>query len=112
VASPVRLLRVDQHRLHIQEERHQRDITSNERFDRIAFTMHALRVLSPRLTVAVYPRTRSLHVDKVRDLWATLGVPPDASREHIILAVAELAGVQNPSWLLDLAMASPGPQGA
>lgn len=103
---------MDQHRLHIQDERHQLDTTSRERFDRIAFTMHALRVLSPRLTVAVYPRTRSLHVDKVRDLWATVGVPPDASREHIVLAVAELAEVPNPSWLLDLAMASPGPDRA
>jgi hypothetical protein len=103
---------VDERRLHIQEERHELDITSAERFDRIAFTMHALRLLSPRLTVAVYPRMRSLHVDKVRDLWATLGVPPDASREHIVLAVAELAGVQNPSWLLDLALASPRPEPA
>lgn len=109
MGSPVRLCSVDEHRLHIQEERHQLDTTSSERFDRIAFTMHALRVLSPRLTVAVYPRTRSLHVDKVRDLWATLGVPPDASREHIILAVAELAGVPNPSLLVDLALASPSP---
>lgn len=98
--------------MHIQEERHDLDTTSAERFDRIAFTMHALRLLSPRLTVAVYPRIRSLHVDRVRDLWATLGVPPDASREHIVLCVAELAGVQNPSWLLDLALAAPRPEPA
>jgi hypothetical protein len=98
--------------LHIQEERHELDITSAERFDRIAFTMHALRVLRPRLTVAVYPRTRSLHVDKVRDHWATLGVPPDASREHIVLAVAEIAGIPNASLLVSLAIAATSPDPA
>ncbi len=102
---------MDEHRFHIRDERHEVDSTSTERFDRIAFTMRMLGMIRPRMTVAVYPRMRSLAVDRASDRpgldWATLGVPPDASREHIALAVAELAGVAQPSLLLDLALALP-----
>ncbi len=106
------MLSPDGHHL-VQEERRSLDQTSGAEFDRIEFAMRALALLRPPMTVAVYPRARSLEVVKGRDLtgprgteWAMLGVPPDASREHIALAVAELGGSGTPSLLLDLLVAS------
>ena len=91
------------------EERRALDSTSQEEFDRIAFAMRALSLLRPPMTVAVYPRARSLQVVRGRDLsrgddatWAMLGVPLDASREHIALAVAELSGDEPGSLMVDL----------
>ena len=81
-----------------------------EDFDRVAFTIQALRALRPaRLTVAVYPRRSGLHVDSVRDLrggdgarWAMFGVPPRASRAQIAHALAELAGVSDVPYAIDV----------
>jgi hypothetical protein len=98
----------DDHYLVVEEQR-RLDQSSNEQFDRIAFAMRALRVLRPRLTVAVYPRARELHVERGRDLsggpdasFAMLGVPPDASREHIALAIAELGDDRQSPLLVEL----------
>jgi hypothetical protein len=81
-----------------------------ERFDRIAFAMRALRILRPeRLRVAVYSRIRDLRVERGRDLetggnhhFALLGIPPDASRESIAHALAELAGLAQTPFVIDL----------
>jgi hypothetical protein len=81
-----------------------------ERFDRIAYAMHALRLLSPpRVTVAVYRAGLRLRVERGRDLragagatWATLGIPPHASRRQIALAVADLAGLAGAPYVVDL----------
>lgn len=102
---------LDDHYL-IVEERRALDTSSSEEFDRIAFAMRALRMLRPDVTVAVYPRARALHVERGRDLtgpegaqFAMLGVPPDASREHIALAVAELADSEPSSLMVSLLLA-------
>ncbi len=80
-----------------------------EDFDRVRFALRLLDLLSPpRMTVAVY-ESRSLRVEQGRD-WArgadarfgVLGVPRGASRSHIVLAVAELAGVQHEPFVVDL----------
>jgi hypothetical protein len=81
-----------------------------ERFDRIAYAMYALRLLSPpKVTVAIYRASLRLRVEQGRDLraggdatWATLGVPPHASRRQIALAVAELAGLAEVPYVVDL----------
>lgn len=103
----------DDHQWVIEEQR-ALDVGSAEQFDRIAFAMRALRLLKPPMTVAVYPRTRSLSVERGRDLstepsgtWAMLGIPPNASRAHIALAVAELASPEQRPWLLDLLALGP-----
>jgi hypothetical protein len=70
-------------------------------FDRIAFAMRALHRLNPyRMKVAVYPAVASLRIESGDDhrrgrgaRWAIVGIPPDASREHIAYALVELAGV-------------------
>jgi hypothetical protein len=81
-----------------------------ERFDRIAFAIRALRILKPEsLRVAVYTRVRDLRVERGRDLdsggtsgFALLGIPPDASRESIALALADLAGLAEAPFVVDL----------
>jgi hypothetical protein len=84
---------------------------SSERFDRIAYAMSLLRLLKPPMTVAVYSRSRYLHVERGRQLqaqeaWATLGVPPHATRASIASAVVELSGLSRESFLIDLLCAS------
>jgi hypothetical protein len=81
-----------------------------ERFDRIAYALHALRLLSPpRVTVAIYRAGLRLRLEQGRDLragegrtWATLGIPSHASRRQIALAVAELAGCSGVPYVVDL----------
>ena len=84
---------------------------SSERFDRIAYAIALLRLLKPRMTVAVYSRTHYLHVEQGRqsnadERWATLGVPPHATRQSIASAVVELSGLSRESFLIDLLCAS------
>ena len=74
--------------------------------------MRALRYLRPRgLTVAVHEGRFDLKIERGRDWgsgpgagWAVLSVPPDATREEIVLAVAELAGIPRAAWTLDVLM--------
>ena len=85
-------------------------------FDRIAFAMRALRRLRPRgLTVAVYEAVSTLHIESWRDLrrrggsQAIVGIPPDASREHIAYALAELAGVESVPYAVQMLLADEAP---
>ena len=86
---------------------------STEQFDRIAFAMQLLALLHPaRMTVAVYERYEELRVERGRDLpcgstWAMVGIPPYASRQHIALALAELAGVARVPFVVDLLASMP-----
>jgi hypothetical protein len=90
---------------------------SLEEFDRIAFAMRALRILGPEhLRVLVYSASSRLSVERGRDLvaadthpdasWALVGIPPDASRESIAVALAELTGTLRAPFLLDLLVGS------
>lgn len=99
--------------LSVVEEARRLDGRSFERFDRIAFAMRALRVVCPeRMRVAVYTRTQNLRVERGRDLdraeasWALVGIPPDASRQSIALALAELAGLGTAPFVVDLLCAA------
>ncbi len=88
-----------------------------ERFDRIAYALHALDVLAPpALTVAVYPANLHLHVERGNDHragppaeWAILGIPPHASRRQIAVAVADLAGLADTPYVVDLLVAAAAP---
>jgi hypothetical protein len=81
-----------------------------EEFDRVSFALDAVRALGrARLTVAVYRRSAGLRVDAVRDLrggegarWVMLGVPPRASRAQIAHALADVAGVTDLPYALDV----------
>jgi hypothetical protein len=97
----------------VDEYRRRTPATTSERFDRLAFAMRALALLRPTATrVAVYPRRSAISVEQGRDLehgflsrWAMVGIPPDATREHIVLALAELSPVPAPAYLLDALLA-------
>ena len=87
-------------------------------FDRIGYAMRALRMLRPRgLTVAVREGRFSLTVEAGRDWgrgeharWAVISIPPDATREDIVVAVAELAGVSRDAWMMDVLMNATSPE--
>lgn len=84
---------------------------SSERFDRVAYALELLKVLSPQLTVGVYGTLRHMHVERGRlsskGPWALFGVPPHATRESIARAVAELSGVESAPFVVDLLSAKP-----
>jgi hypothetical protein len=88
--------------------------SSSEEFDRIQFALKVLRLLAPpRMTIAVYECRREMRVERGRDLergrsatWGLLGVSRRASRQHIVLAAAELAGSPQPAFLVDLLSAA------
>jgi hypothetical protein len=86
-----------------------------EEFDRIAFAMRALDRLRPKkMTVAVYPATSALRVERSLDLrsvggsYAVVGIPPHASRAHIAYALAELAGVASVPYAVQAVLAAEG----
>ena len=76
---------------------------SDEDFDRIGFAMKALAVLGPSQRVAVH-EGRTLGVEHGRPSgprWATVSIPPDASRAHIAWVLADLVGVADKPWMID-----------
>jgi hypothetical protein len=107
---------VSSHTHSIRDTRADRLVFSGEveNFDRVQFALHVLRRLAPpRMTVAVYECRRELKIERGRDMargasatWGILGVPRSASREHIVLAIAELAGVSEQPFVVDLLMGS------
>ena len=85
---------------------------SAESFNRLSYALQLLRVLKPPMKVAVYSHRRHLSLEQGRALgeqsaWATLGVPPDATRESIARALAELTGLERAPFLVDLLCAAP-----
>ena len=81
-----------------------------EQFDRVSYALDAVRALSPRaITVAVYRRDAGFHVESVRDWrrgadakWVILGVPSYASRARIAHVLADLAGVTETPFAMDV----------
>ncbi|HEX4336616.1 MAG TPA: hypothetical protein VH062_11925 [Polyangiaceae bacterium] len=86
------------------------EATDTEEFDRLAFAIQVIRVLRPRkLSVAVYRRYAELRIECVRDLrggdgarWAMVGIPSRASRAQIAHALADLAGVADIPYAIDV----------
>ena len=96
----------------IEEKRSIARERAGELFDRIAFALRALEILKPKgMTVAVFHGRFDLRIERGRDwgrgpdaTWAMVRIPPDASRERIILALTELSGLPATPWLLDTLM--------
>jgi hypothetical protein len=82
---------------------------SNESFDRMALAMRLTRLLPPRDSTVIFHETyRGVRIERGRDYargggatWAMLGISSRASREHIALAVAELAGAERIPFIID-----------
>ena len=83
-------------------------------FDRLAFAMHALRLVKPPgMTVAVFEGRKAVQTSKGRVLrggpnasWGMVSVPPHASRADIAVAVASLANKAEDPYVLDLILSS------
>lgn len=79
-----------------------------EAFNRVSYAMQLLRLLKVRHRVAICVGTSRLNVEQgdtpgslKPKPWAILSIPPDASRAHIALTVAQLAGRSADPFLLD-----------
>jgi hypothetical protein len=98
-----RMARTSTHTIQAQQHFEAR---SSESFNRLEFAMRLLKFLKPQLNVAVYARARHLHVERggigLGAGWAMLGIPPHATRENIVRALVELAGVEHEPFLVDL----------
>lgn len=96
--------------------RRQTEFRDGSEFDRIAFAMRALRRLrTRRMRVIVYATLSTLQVEQGNDprrgkgaTFALVGIPPHASREHIVYALAELAGVASMPYAIQALLADPG----
>ena len=78
--------------------RDERDL-DREAFNRLRYAGHLLKILSPRVTVALCIGTDKLRVEQggepgnpTSGRWAIVSIPPDASRVHIAVALARLTG--------------------
>ncbi|HRH00608.1 MAG TPA: hypothetical protein PLR99_30400 [Polyangiaceae bacterium] len=87
--------------------------TSRERFDRVAFAARAVALLGPRNTRVAIAPARTMQLESGRAWgrgegarWATLYVPPDASRRAIAVAVVALGGAPYTPYALDILMNS------
>jgi len=82
-------------------------------FDRMKFARRALDILRPRgMRIALYEGRFDVRVETGREfangrgkLWAMVGIPAHASREHIAVALAELLGVACVPYVIDLLVA-------
>ena len=98
---------------HVRVDRREFVRADTESFDRVAFALHALRLLQPpQMTVAVFEGCFGVRAQSGWDLrngpnakWAMLSVAPHASRVEIALAVAGLAGRERDPYMLDLVLA-------
>ena len=78
-----------------------------EIFDRLAYASRVLRILSPRVTVALCMGARRLAGEEgggsgAKDRWAIVSIPADASRVNIAMALARLAHRENDPYMLDV----------
>lgn len=105
----------DDHRFTLEEQRRFARTEGIERFDRVAFALRTIELLKPRgMKVAVYQGHFELRIERGREWsrssgasWAMVSVPPDASREEIVFALAELSGMPATPWLLDILLRDP-----
>jgi hypothetical protein len=96
-------------RYHYVDQQRDFEPGSLETFDRMAFAARALGLLRPPLSVALYPRASKLQVErasttvaKLGKPWAVVGIPVNASRRHIAYALAELSGVEDLPYVVDM----------
>lgn len=95
------------------DPRTQRDDSSDEEFDRLAFAAHVLAQVRPRIEQVVVASGRhGVEVESGRywghgaeARWALMSVPRRASSRAIVLAAASLAGDRTPAWTLDVLLA-------
>lgn len=93
----------------IEERRQVRREQRVDSFDRIAFAMRCLAILGPRMRVAVHESRWELKVERSGPAfdpgWAMVSIPRDASKEHIALILAELAGAAAQPYMIDTLVA-------
>jgi hypothetical protein len=98
---------------YVYEERRRIAREGRRGFDALAFARRALRILDPKaMTVALYPGRFDVRVERGRDWsrgpessWAMVAIPPGATREHIAVALAELAGVAHLPYVVETLVA-------
>jgi hypothetical protein len=93
----------------IEERRQLRREAPLESFDRIAFAMRCLRILGPRMRVAVHESRWELKIERSGPAfdpgWAMVSIPRDATKEHIALVLAELTGQTAQPWMISTLVA-------
>jgi len=84
-----------------------------EAFNRVAYAAQLLKMLKVRQKVAICVGTERIHVEQGglpglprSKPWAILSIPPDASRAHIAITIAELAGRARDPYVLDMMLRS------
>jgi hypothetical protein len=106
--SPSRSIELAPSKRFVEFVRDERD-HDREAFNRIAYAKHLLRILAPRGRVALCVGEDRLRVEQGGlpglprlGRWAIVSIPRDASRVHIAMAMARLAGREDEPFLLDV----------
>lgn len=93
---------------HVQFVRDERE-EDREAFNRLAYAKHLLKILAPQRRVVLCVGTDKLRVEQGglpgvphRGKWAIVSIPPDTSRAHIALTMAELAGRASEPYVVDV----------
>ena len=97
------------YRFELVDEERRFELRDREEFDRIEFALCVLAILRPNMNVTVHESRRRLSIQRGRDwthgpdaFWAMIAIPRDASRAHVVTALAELAGVAHLPFVVDL----------
>lgn len=98
------------------EEVRRRTYGAREEFDRIGYARRVLDALRPPgLSVLLRHGFRALRVeggerwDRPGERWVEVAIPRDASREEIVFALLECAGVEGDRYWSDLLLRLPAP---
>ncbi|MEM1028830.1 MAG: hypothetical protein AAF928_14955 [Myxococcota bacterium] len=78
-------------------------------FDRLAFANRVLDLIQPKdMSVVLYRGVRELRIERrqrrpgSKRSWASVAIPPHVPPERIVYALAELAGVADVPFVVDL----------
>jgi len=91
------------------ERKHDFEWHDHRRFDRIAFAHRVLDIIQPKnMSVVLYRGVSEMRIERrpsrpgSRLSWASVSIPPHVPPERIVYALAELAGVADVPFVIDL----------
>lgn len=99
----------DENRYERFEKKYDFEWRDHRHFDRLAFAHRVLDIIQPKnMSVVLYRGVDEMRVERrqsrpgSRLSWATVSIPPHAPPERIVYALAELAGVADVPFVIDL----------
>jgi hypothetical protein len=100
--------KLDPDKQYVEFVRDERDY-DREAFDRVKYAAKLLKILAVPARVAICSGGETIRIQQGTEpgaprkgRWAIVSIPPDASRAHIAVALAKMAGRQDEPYVLDV----------